>query len=107
MPYDNAASAPICSWYPLDTTHKVFKNISFIRSADSKYMTYLVKFEGQYNVLISNASIKTLASDMNGDVAIKIANSAKVRFRESGFPRLRLQGVGARWQELHRQRGIL
>ena len=82
MPYDNAASVPVCSWYHLDTTRKVFKNISFIRSDDSKYKTYLVKFEGQYNVFISNVDIKTPASGMNGDRAIKIVNCSKVRFQD-------------------------
>lgn len=82
MPYNNAASVPLCSWYPLDTTPKVFKNINFIRSTDSQYKTFLMQIEGQYNFLVENVSITTPTSSKNGDTAIKIANSAKVRFRD-------------------------
>ena len=82
MPYDNISSRPLCNYYPLIMKKKVIKNISFSRDPKSTYKTYFIKIEGQYNLKISNISITTPESPLYGDAAIKIANSAKVRFSD-------------------------
>ncbi len=82
MPYNNVASDPKCGVYTLSTKRKTFKNVKLIRSADSDHKTFLLRVEGQYNMLIADVCITTPNNTLNADAAIKIDNSAKVVFRD-------------------------
>lgn len=78
-PYNNAASLPICEFCNIDTSRKEFKNLCFIRSANSNHITTLIKVKGQYNMLIKNVRTKTPESNnMFADGIFSIDNSIKI-----------------------------
>lgn len=78
-PYNNDVSLPICEFCSVDISRKEFKNLCFIRSANSNHITYLIKIRGQYNMLIKNVRTKTPESNnMFADGIISIDNSVKI-----------------------------
>lgn len=78
-PYSNEESFPICEYCNVGIIRKEFKNLCFIRSANSNHITYLIKIRGQYNMLIKNVRTKTPESNnMFADGIISIDNSVKI-----------------------------
>lgn len=60
MPYsDSTTTRPFTYYYDSTPELKVFKNLVFIRDADSQYKTWLVQFNGVYNILVYNLNIVT------------------------------------------------
>lgn len=64
MPYDNRQSEMECHYRRVNEKQKLFRNLHFIRSADSSYKTCLLKVMSEHNFLVKNVSVKT-PSDHN------------------------------------------
>ncbi len=78
-PYNNVVSSPICEFCNVDNHRKEFKNLCFIRSANSNHITTLIKIRGQCNMLIKNVSTKTPENNtMFADGILSIDNSVKI-----------------------------
>lgn len=79
MPYNNAYSSPSAKAIKVTTDKIEFKNLTFNRTSDSKYKTYIVSFDGQYNLALSNITLHTPEDSVKyADEAISITNSANV-----------------------------
>lgn len=76
--YETKVSNP--KFYFCKTTgeEKVFKNLHFFRSKDSSFKTFLLKISNGNSVTIRNVDIYTPISNMFGDGAITIHNSANL-----------------------------
>lgn len=80
-PYDNDFSFPLCTFVDVSNKKKVFKGISFLRTADSSEKTYLLKINNQNNVILEGLRIITPEPiSMSGDVAIMVENCTRVYF---------------------------
>lgn len=80
--YDTKASEPQVCYFKLNHKKKIYNNLDFERSADSKNLTWLFKIENQYNITLNNICIKTPNSDLYEDCAIQIRNCAKVLLKD-------------------------
>ena len=78
FPYSNSYSGPVVSYCNVDEHKKEYKNLCFERTADSEYITKLIFVKNQYNVILKNIKISTPKSELYGDMAIAIYNTAKV-----------------------------
>lgn len=78
--YCTLSSNPEGKYRDVTNTHKtVFKNVLFERTATSTKKTYLVKIGNQYDVELSNITIKTPEeTGMTGDRAVSIVNCLDV-----------------------------
>lgn len=78
--YDNEESNPKFMWCDAANKKIVFKNLCFVRSADSKAITYLCSFSNENNIRISNVSVKTPAnSGLYGDAIFKFENCTNIK----------------------------
>ena len=78
FPYSSSYSDPVVSYCNVDEQKKEYKNLYFERTADSEYNTKLIFVKNQYNVILKNIKISTPKSELYGDMAIAIYNTAKV-----------------------------
>lgn len=69
------------SFANVTTDQKIFKNLSLIRTEQSKFKTFCLQVNNQFNVLIENIRVETPKSRMIADAIFNIRNSAKVAFR--------------------------
>lgn len=78
-PYNNAQSDPSALLHKINTDSIVFRNLTLIRTADSKYKTFIVSFDAQYNLRLSSIILHTPDdASKYADEAISITNSALV-----------------------------
>lgn len=78
-PYGNAQSDPSVLLHKVTADSVLFRNLTFIRTADSKYKTFIVSFDAQYNLHLSSITLHTPDdSSKYADEAISITNSAFV-----------------------------
>lgn len=81
--YANKESNPKFVWCDAANKKIVFKNLHFVRSADSKAITYLCSFSNENNIRISNVSVKTPAnSGLYGDAIFKFENCTNIRMED-------------------------
>ena len=81
--YQTSASLPSCQYINVSTEQKTVRNIKFIRESTSTAVTNLLHISYQYNVCISDMSIKTKLPTMEKDrfyydQCIKVDHSAKI-----------------------------
>ena len=78
--YDNAYTEASCSYIPISKRKTTFSNIEFYRTSTSTAKTFLVKFENENNIHISNVKMVTPeGSGLYGDIDIFMKNCADVR----------------------------
>ena len=76
-------SKPKISYIESDDKLKIIKNISIFRSPLSKNIVYCFSIDGQNNVEFRNIKIHTPEkSELFGDAAFSIRNSANIKFKE-------------------------
>lgn len=81
-PYNNEYSNPICTSVSVSKKVKSFSNVALYRTVTSKRKTFLVKFENQYNVHISNIRIVTPdGTGQFGDTSIFLKDCANVSMK--------------------------
>lgn len=78
MPWGSDSTILKASYYNIDTTQKVFRNITMHRMKGCTFRTTLISVSGQYNVLIEHAHVTTPKSKMIADGIFSIGNSANV-----------------------------
>lgn len=78
MPYDNPQSLPLCTW--CESKSVIVKNVTFNRTTESSYKTYLCDIKGFDGVTLSDISIYTPDGEkMNADMAIQLYNCSNVK----------------------------
>lgn len=78
-PYNNVDSSPICDFFPVNKLRKEFKNLRFVRTANSNHITALIKISGENNVIIKNIRTKTPDNDhIYADGIFSIDNSVNI-----------------------------
>lgn len=82
FPYTSDVSIPQASYCKVDTAKKMFSNLVFERTVDSKGKTFLLRCVNQYNVELRNITINTPKSGLTEDCAISIVNCAKIVFKD-------------------------
>lgn len=82
MPYNNKASDLQCYYSEVSLSQKNFKNITFLRDNQSKYITNLVEIRCQNNVLIENVRVVTPQNTcINKDRIFTIADCTNIAFK--------------------------
>jgi len=84
--YQTSAPIPSCQYINVSTEQKTIRNLKFIRESTSTALTNLLHISYQYNVCISDMSIKTNLPTMEKDrfyydQCIKIDHSAKINMK--------------------------
>ena len=82
MPYNNTYSNPKCTYLKANEKPIVVRNLSVNRSSASSFVTNVLSVDGYNDVRISDITINTPDSDLNGDVAISVQNSTNVIFTD-------------------------
>lgn len=78
-PYQNEASSPKCYYCDVTGQEVEIKNLSFVRTEDSKYITHLLTLKNLNNIKIENINVTTpQKTDLYGDVVIGLQNCANV-----------------------------
>lgn len=102
MPYDNANSKPKV-WYSSFTANKkVIKNMEFIRTASSTFITSPLALRFMYNVEISNITVETPkeSSIESGDACFIIEDCARITMNnikiDGTYSTPKLTGYGIR-----------
>lgn len=68
MPYNNEWSKVECMYRPVTRKQKVFRNLVFLRDAQSTYKTCLLRVVAEHNVLAKNIKVTTPANaELFGD----------------------------------------
>ncbi len=80
MPYNNPYSEPICSYYPHHIGDVIISNLSFIRTDESNFKTYLCSIKGVDGLKIKKVRIETPQNTMDSDQAIRITDCTNVTF---------------------------
>ena len=97
-PYDTERSQPIFYYCKTSEDEKVIENLDFIRTADCCFKTYCARIENQNHVTLRNIKIKTPDSDLYGDAAITVNNSANTKLEniniEGTYSQLKTYGYG-------------
>lgn len=81
MPWNTDSTKIKASYVNIDTTQKVFSNITMHRVKGCTFRTTLISVSGQYNVLIENVHVTTPKSKMIADGIFSIGNSANINLR--------------------------
>jgi len=83
MPYGNEGiSVPECSYVEADSKKKKIRNLTFIRTTDSQYKTFLFSIENINNVELSNIQCFTPKDESKyADGIISVKGSTNVTFR--------------------------
>ncbi len=83
MPYGNkGVSVPICRYVESDLKKKILGNISFIRTADSKYKTFLIWVANVNNIELFDIQTFTPKDDEKyADAIIFVQGSTNVTYR--------------------------
>lgn len=84
MPWGSDSTILKASYYNIDTTQKVFRNITMHRMKGCTFRTTLISVSGQYNVLIEHARVTTPKSKMIADGIFSISNSANIILSDIG-----------------------
>lgn len=102
MPYDNVQSKPKV-WYSIVTGHKkVIKNLEFVRTATSTFISSPLALRFEYNVEINNISVVTpKESKINqGDGCFIVEDCARITMNDikidGTYSTSRLTGYGVR-----------
>lgn len=78
-PYNNRESSPICEYYLVNNLRKEFKNLRFVRTANSNHITTLIKIRGIHNMIVKNIETKTPDNEqMYTDGIFSIDNSVNI-----------------------------
>ncbi len=80
MPYNNGNSVPECKYYPANNKSVVINNLTFNRSPQSKYKTYLCEITGIDGFTIENVAVNTPENNGENDQIITINNCTNVYF---------------------------
>ena len=81
--YKTQATKPKAYYCPVDKKKKIIKNLTFIRAAGSTEITKLFVIQNQYNLVVSNVTIKTPDDGkLYGDAAIQLGNCVKVELND-------------------------
>ncbi|MBR2959345.1 MAG: hypothetical protein IKC19_06950 [Bacteroidales bacterium] len=109
--WDTEATRLRATVYDVDTTQKVFRNLTMHRTKESTYKTYCLSVSGQLNVLIDHVYVTTPKSRMIADGVFSIGNSACVHFADdtvrgtySGYGRWRDYGYAFSLNNLYATR---
>ncbi|MBR4230176.1 MAG: hypothetical protein IKR83_05645 [Bacteroidales bacterium] len=81
MPWNTDSTRIKASFVNIDTTQKVFRNLTMHRMKGCTFRTNLISVSGQYNVLIENIHVTTPKSKMIADGIFSIGNSADITLR--------------------------
>ncbi len=81
MPWNTDSTKLKASYCNIDTTQKVFRNLTMHRVKGCTFRTNLISVSGQYNVLIENIRVTTPKSKMIADGIFSIGNSANITLR--------------------------
>lgn len=80
--YDNAYTDASCSYVPMSKSKTTFSNVVFLRAKSSTAKTFLVKFENENNIHISNVKMVTPdGTGLYGDTEIFLKNCADVSIK--------------------------
>lgn len=83
LSYSSEVSKPIGQYRSIGLQNKLIKNLNFVRTNSSTYITNCIKIENQYNIDISNITITTPCDSIKyGDKAIHIENSVDVNLND-------------------------
>ena len=78
MPWGSDATRLKASCVDVDTTQKVFRNLTMHRTKGCSFRTTLISVSGQYNVRLEHVRVTTPKSKMIADGIFSISNSARV-----------------------------
>ena len=78
MPWNTDSTQLKASYVAVDTSQKVFRNITLHRAKGCSYRTTLISVSGQYNVLVEHVHVTTPKSKMIADGIFSISNSARI-----------------------------
>ena len=83
QPYNNHYSAPQASFIDVDGKKKIVKNLNFVRTSTSDYITYLMYVANQCDVVLSNICITTPeGSNLTNDSGIILENCGNVELND-------------------------
>lgn len=95
-PYLNETSSPKCYYCDVTGQKVVIKNLEFVRTEDSKYITHLLTLKNLNNITIKNISVTTpQETDLYGDVVISFQNCANVTVEDVTINGTYSQGGGS------------
>ena len=81
MPWGTDSTILKASYCNIDTSQKVFRNVTMHRTKGCSFRTTLISVSGQYNMLIENVHVTTPKSKMIADGIFSISNSARITLR--------------------------
>ncbi len=98
-PWNTDSTQLNASFYDVDTSQKVFRNLTLHRRESSTFRTECLYLKGQFNVLVENVHVTTPKSKMIADGVFNVSSSARITFRDvtvdgtySGYGRWRDYG---------------
>lgn len=98
-PWNTDSTQLSASYYDVDTSQKVFRNLTLHRRESSTFRTECLHLKGQFNVLVENVHVTTPKSRMIADGVFNVSSSARITFRDvtvdgtySGYGRWRDYG---------------
>jgi hypothetical protein len=98
-PWNTDSTQLSASYYDVDTSQKVFRNLTLHRRENCTFRTECLHLKGQFNVLVENVHVTTPKSKMIADGVFNVSSSARITFRDvtvegtySGYGRWRDYG---------------
>lgn len=98
-PWNTDSTQLNASYCDVDTSLKVFRNLTLHRRESSTFRTECLYLKGQFNVLVEDVHVTTPKSKMIADGVFNVSSSARITFRDvtvdgtySGYGRWRDYG---------------